>query len=197
MEFVESSIDLIGSGLRDQLGDILVRKGRLARHELAQAVVEARTQGQRLGEYLVSVGVVYEVDVAQGLAEQYGLRYVHIDFPDIDPAVAQLIPEAVAKRLVMLPLRGDADVVVVAVADPTDVFSMDELLMLVQRPTELVVSERSSIEEGIRKLYAATTVWSGGEEFGRVETPMPSTIDVPDADASAPASLVFRGAGSR
>jgi type IV pilus assembly protein PilB len=184
---VASQLDLIGSGLRDQLGDILVRKGRLARHELAQAVVEARAEGRRLGEYLVSIGAVYEVDVAQGLAEQYGLRYVNIDFRDLDPAISALIPEAVAKRLVMLPLRADADIVVVAVADPTDVFSMDELQMLVQRPTELVVSERASIEEGIRKLYAEASVWSNGEEFARVEAPMLSTIDAFDEGASAPA----------
>ena len=184
---VGAPLPLIGSGLRDQLGDILVRKGRLARPELAQAVVEARAQGRRLGEYLVSIGAVYEVDIAQGLAEQYGLRYVNIDFRHLDPATSDLIPEAVAKRLVMLPLRADAEVVVIAVADPTDVFSMDELQMLVQRPTELVVSERSAIEEGIRKLYSAAPVWSVGDEFERVDTRQVATIDAPEEDPSAPA----------
>lgn len=179
---------LIGSGLRDQLGDILVRKGRLERHELAQAVVEARAQGRRLGEYLVSIGAVYEVDVAQGLAEQYGLRYVDIDIRHLDPSTADLIPIAVAKRLGMVPLRADADVVVVAVADPTDVFSMDELSMLVQRPTELVVSERSLIEDGIRKLYTAATVWSDDEDFGHAKGPqLVPSIDAPEDGNSAPA----------
>jgi type IV pilus assembly protein PilB len=187
MGFVGSPLNLVGSGLRDQLGDILVRKGRLERHELAQAVAEARAQGRRLGEYLVSVGAVYEVDVAQGLAEQFGLRYMDIDVRHLDPSTAELLPVAVAKRLGMLPLHAGAELVVVAVADPTDVLSMDELSMLIQRPTELVVSERSMIEDGIRKLYAAVTVWSDGEEYARVEGPQLPAIDVPDEGHSAPA----------
>jgi type IV pilus assembly protein PilB len=190
---VTTPLQLVGSGLRDQLGDILVRKNRLARHELAQAVIEARAEGRRLGEFLVSVGAVYEVDVAQALAEQYGLRYVNIDFRHLDSTTSDLIPVAMAKRLVMLPLRGDAETVIVAVADPTDVFSMDELQMLIQRPIELVVSERSAIEDGIRKLYTAGTVWTDGEEYAQVEARLTPTIDALDEDGSAPAIEAVNG----
>jgi type IV pilus assembly protein PilB len=151
------------AGLGEPFGEILVRKGRLARHELDQALVEARSRGVRLGEYLISIGSVYEEDIAQALAEQYRLRYFTLDARGIDRSNRMIIPEALAKRLVALPLRHTDSSVVIAVADPTDVFGTDELQMVVQRPIELVVAERSAIEAGIRSLYSTGSSWADDE----------------------------------
>jgi type IV pilus assembly protein PilB len=173
-----------------QLGEILIRKGRLGRAELNRAVVEAAAAGRRLGEFLVEQNLLYEEDIAQALAEQFGLRYVSIEPRALSRDLASLLPYAVAQRLTVVPLN-QANGICVAVADPTDVLAADELRMaLPPGPTELVVSERSVILAGIAQIYSEVALWGGDEVVGAdVGVPPPETrIDaVSEPESSAPA----------
>jgi type IV pilus assembly protein PilB len=155
-----SIVQQLGAGLREQLGEILVRQGRLSRHELERAVQDAAAGGVRLGEHLLQTGLVVEEDIALALSEQFGLRHVSIDPREIDGTLAPLMPATTAQRLQVLPLYADDYVICVAVADPTDVLVGDELRLLLDRPVEIVVAERSDIAAGIAQRYASTPVWS-------------------------------------
>ena len=156
-------IQQLGAGLREQLGEILVRRGALERSVLADAVPEAAQQGVRLGEHLLELGLVSEQDIALALSEQFGLRHVSIDPRKIDGALAGLMHATTAQRLQVLPLYADEHVIGVAVADPTDVLLADELRLLLDRPVEIVVAERSDIAAGIAQRYANTPVWNDSE----------------------------------
>jgi type IV pilus assembly protein PilB len=156
-------VQQLGAGLREQLGEILVRQGRLSRHELERAVQDAAAGGVRLGERLLQSGLVVEQDIALALSEQFGLRHVTIDPREIDGTLAPLMPASTAQRLQVLPLYADDYVICVAVADPTDVLVGDELRLLLDRPVEIVVAERSDIAAGIAQRYASTPVWSDVE----------------------------------
>jgi type IV pilus assembly protein PilB len=141
------------TGMRERLGEILLRKGRLDRPRLREALIEAGVAGERLGTHLVNNKVVYEEDVSVALAEQFGLRYVVVDPRELDPAVASLLPEAVARRLNALPLSGRHDLIRVAIAVPTDVLLVDELRMVVDTPVDFVVTDASMIRAGLDRLY--------------------------------------------
>src|SRR5437899_11644575 len=108
------------TGVREKLGEILLRKGRVDRIALDRALVDAGMSGERLGSHLVKSKLLYEEDVSVALAEQFGLRYVVIDPREIDPALASLLPEATARKLNALPLSHRADRIRVAIADPTN-----------------------------------------------------------------------------
>ena len=156
-------VQQLGAGLREQLGEILVRKGSLQRRELEQAVREATASGVRLGEHLLRTGLVEERDIALALSEQFGLPHVSIDPRRIDSTHASLMPSSTAQRLQVLPLYADEHVICVAVADPTDVLVGDELRLLLDRPVEIVIAEQSDIAAGIAQRYANTPVWSETE----------------------------------
>jgi type IV pilus assembly protein PilB len=173
--------------MHDQLGDILVRKGELDRHEMARVAVEARAAGERLGEFLVASGLVYEDAVAQALAEQFGLRYTNIDQRDLHPALANVLPVEVAKRLSVVPLSFSSDCVIIAVADPTDVYMVDELRMLVHAPLELVVAEKSVVGQAILTVYRERPEWlDRGEETTTVAR-RGTVIDQHDGEGDAEA----------
>jgi type IV pilus assembly protein PilB len=150
----------------------------------------------KLGEYLVEAGLVFEDDVARALAEQSGLRYVVIDPRGVDRALSEVMPEVVAMRLGAVPLHRNHERVVVAVADPTDVFASDEVQMLIDRRAELVVAERSAVEAAIRALYAPKAAWAeagadvdpgaDAEGKGATETRASQAIDADTAE-NAPA----------
>jgi type IV pilus assembly protein PilB len=151
----------LGAGVREQLGEILLRKGRLDRHQLAQAIVESTATGQRLGEYLVGSGLVYEDEVAQALADQFGLPYTSLDRGMINREAASLIPETVARRLNVLGLRVTDESLTVAVADPTNVLATDELKLIVKRELRMLVSEQTAIRLALEQAYSGD--WSSAE----------------------------------
>ena len=72
-------------GVRERLGEILVRKGRLSRDQLDEAIVAAKASGDRLGTHLVNAKALHEEDIAIALADQFGLRYVVVDVKTLEP----------------------------------------------------------------------------------------------------------------
>jgi type IV pilus assembly protein PilB len=181
----------LGQGLREQLGEILLRKGRLDRHQLAQAIAESTAAKQRLGEYLVKHGLVYEDEIAQALADQFGLPYTTLDRGMIDRKAAQLIPEQVARRLNALALRLTDESLTVAVADPTNVLATDELKLLVKRELRLVVSEQTSIRNALDHAYGGVDWLQAeprhGDPVGIDAPTQVSSIDHTDSSETAPA----------
>jgi hypothetical protein len=136
--------------VRPLLGSILVRKGWISHERLDAALEEVRISGMRLGETLLARGWLFEPELACALAEQSGLRYIDLVRHPLDPAAARLLPLEVARRMFAVPVRFlDSGGVQVAVADPADAdgFALERIL---GRPVELVVGERSVIQDAWR-----------------------------------------------
>ena len=136
--------------VRPMLGSILLRKGWLSHDKLDAALDAARISGMRLGETLLSRGWLFEPELARALAEQFGLRYVDLVRHPLDPRAAGLLPREVARRMFAIPVRFvESGAIEVAVADPADV-EIDALEQMLGRRVELVVGERSVIQDAWR-----------------------------------------------
>jgi type IV pilus assembly protein PilB len=136
--------------VRPMLGTILVKKGWITHDKLDAALEAARINGMRLGEALLSRGWLFEPELASALAEQFGLRYVDLVGHPLDPAAARMLPLEVARRMFAVPVRiMDSGVVEVAVGDPGDV-DVDALEQILGRRVELVVGERTVIQDAWR-----------------------------------------------
>jgi len=132
---------------RPRLGAILVRKGWLSPEQLESALTTAVGQGERLGEVLVRLGWATEETIARGLAEQLGLAFMDPYSADPDPAAVERLPQEIAARRCVLPIRFlDPNTVVVAVADPTDDEGLAEVQQAMGCQLSLAVAERSAIE---------------------------------------------------
>ena len=135
---------------RPMLGSILVQKGWLTHERLDAALEQARITGMRLGETLLVQGWLFEPELACALAEQFGLRYVDLVRHPIDPRAAKLIPLEVARRMFAVPVRFlESGGLEVAVADPADA-DAEALERILGRGVDLVVGERSAIQEAWR-----------------------------------------------
>jgi hypothetical protein len=136
--------------VRPMLGSILVEKGWVSHAQLDAALEEARITGMRLGETLLAQGWLFEPELACALAEQFGLRYVDLVRHPLDPGAARLLPIEVARRMFAVPVRFlDGSRVEVAVADPTDA-DAEALEKILGRGVDLVVGERSAIQDAWR-----------------------------------------------
>src|SRR4051812_50188099 len=136
--------------VRPMLGTILLRKGWLSHDKRDAALEAARVSGMRLGETLLARGWLFEPELASALAEQFGLRYVDLVRHPLDPSAARLLPLEVARRMFAVPVRFvDSGAIEVAVGDPgdADVAGLEQIL---GRRVDLVVGERSVIQNAWR-----------------------------------------------
>jgi type IV pilus assembly protein PilB len=138
--------------VRPMLGTILLKKGWITHDKLDAGLEAARISGMRLGETLLARGWLFEPELAAALAEQFGLRYVDLVRHPLDPKAARLLPLEVARRMFVVPVRFmESGVLEVAVGDPSDA-EVDALRQILGRSVELVVGERSVIQDAWRYL---------------------------------------------
>jgi len=110
------------------LGDMLVTEGLITPTQRDDALADQKRVGKRLGEVLVSRGLVTHQTIARVLSKQLGLPFIDMNTARIDPTVMQMVPQKIARKHKALPIeRSVGGGVLVAMADPLDVFAMDEI----------------------------------------------------------------------
>ena len=136
------------------LGQLLV-DGRILTTEQLQRALEAKSStGQRLGEIVVQLGFTTERAIAGALAEQYELEYVDLDIVQLDKRAIALLPEELARRYEALPLSILEDgTPVLAVTDPTNLATADDLRFALGSNFRVAVAERGQIELAIARAY--------------------------------------------
>lgn len=135
---------------RPTLLEVLVRHG-LAREPIEQALRRLGGVSLALGQTLVSEGVLSEEQLARALAEQYGLPYEPLNEYRVDPQFYESISVKLMQRHPFVPMREQAGVLTIAIADPQNVLGFDELELLIGKPLARVVSSRSAILSALER----------------------------------------------
>src|SRR5439155_18015045 len=139
--------------MSQRLGDLLVKEKVITQEQLTQATKLQKESNCRLGAALVKLGVMTDEDVTNFLSRQYGVPAINLSYFEIDPAVVKLIPVETAKRYQILPLSRVGASLTIAMADPTNVFAMDDIKFMTGFNIELVVVSVSLIAVCIEKAY--------------------------------------------
>lgn len=148
---------------RKLIGQMLIEKGHITDEQLEQALAAQEQSTQRIGEILMDLGFIEEEPLFQTLSEQMNVGYVNLAKAKVDPNVATLISQDVAKRYTALPIgRGEQGTIQVAMAEPTDVIAMDDLKMRLQVAVEPMLAPADTIERMIEKVYSAAPAGGGG-----------------------------------
>jgi type IV pilus assembly protein PilB len=138
------------------LGQRLLGKGLVQPAQLDRALEEQRRGGhlRLLGEILVRLRHCTEAQVAQTLAESYGLPFATITPALADPAVLHLLPRAFVEAHGALPLFLVEGVLTVAVPEPADVVLLGEIERLAGRPIQVVVCTAADVAATLRRFRA-------------------------------------------
>ena len=134
------------------LGQLLIAAGSITESALKSALSEQEQSGHRLGEVLIRRGLTDDQHVARGLAAQLSLAYVDPPLSAQPAALALLGPELARTRAV-LPLMATSKVLRLAMADPLDSKTVDEIGFRCGRRIELAVAARTAILEGLARAY--------------------------------------------
>jgi type II secretion system (T2SS) protein E len=141
------------------LGALLRQEGLITSEQLELALIDQEQHRRRLGEILVDFGWVTGDALAHALAEQYGLDFVDLTTTEPDPDAVALLDGEVAESVQALPMSLDDDgVLLVAIADPTNVGTGDELRDLLGMPIRLGVADTGKLAGWLEQLYAEQPV---------------------------------------
>jgi type IV pilus assembly protein PilB len=132
------------------LARVLVESGQVSPEEMAIALRAHQESGESLARYLYNNHMATEEDLVQAMAQEVGLEYVDLSNFPIDSRASSLIPDAVAQHHMVLPIAIEGGVPIVAMANPTDVFAMDDLRTIMGRNFTPVVATRTQIAMHLR-----------------------------------------------
>ncbi|MGB5013387.1 MAG: ATPase, T2SS/T4P/T4SS family, partial [Pyrinomonadaceae bacterium] len=136
-----------------KLGEILVRENLITSQQLREALEYQRTNGGRLGSNLVKLGICSDDVVTAVLSRQYGVPSINLELFHIEQDVIKLISHEVALKYSVLPVSKVGATLTLAMADPTNVFAMDDIKFMTGFNVEPVIAAESSIQLAIGKYY--------------------------------------------
>ena len=140
----------------NRLGELLVRNKLIDEKQLAKALEEQKASGGRLGASLTKLGFLKEEDLAAFLSRQYGVPSINLNEFEIDENVIKLIPAEVVQKYQLIPVNRAGSTLIVAMADPSNIFAIDDIKFMTGYNVEVVVTSEGSIRTAIDKYYDQT-----------------------------------------
>lgn len=140
---------------KKSLGESLVEKGVISAEQLKQAEAEARAGAKSLRQILIKKGFIGEEDLAAFLSQQLNLPRIDLVNYLIDPKIIDLVPEALARKHLLIPILKIAKSLTVTMVDPLDVFVLDELRMKTGLEIEPAVATESEVKKALDEHYHA------------------------------------------
>ncbi|OHE56933.1 MAG: type IV-A pilus assembly ATPase PilB [Thermodesulfovibrio sp. RBG_19FT_COMBO_42_12] len=137
-----------------KLGQILIASNIISEDQLKEALTLQRREGGRIGTNLVKLGYITEEKLVTFLSRQYGVPAVNLSDYKIDPSVLKLVPVDIARKYLVMPVARVGATLTIAMADPSNVFTIDDIKFMTGYNVEVVVSNESSILNAISAHYA-------------------------------------------
>jgi type IV pilus assembly protein PilB len=140
-----------------RLGELLTKASLISPDQLKEALKLQKETGGKLGETLIKLGFVAEEDITECLSQQFGVPSINLAHFEIDSSVIKLIPADVARKYNILPVNKTGATITIAMADPTNVFAMDDIKFMTGYNVEPVVASELGIKAAIDNYYGTTS----------------------------------------
>lgn len=135
----------------------MVAKGILSEAQLADALQWKQASNKRFGEVIVELGFVNESDVVRALAEQFDHAVLNVDDWNPSAQASSVVPEWFAVERLVLPVADAEDRVTVAMSDPLDVRTIDDLRAMVRKPVDVLLATATDLRRALLRAYAKET----------------------------------------
>lgn len=142
-------------GVRKGIGELLVRENLINIDQLEKARIEQKQKGGKLSSTLVELGFLADKDLAEFLGRQYGYPTIDLASFELDEDAVKLLSPQICKKHGVIPIQKSGRSLVVAFADPSNLFVKDDLSLLTRCKIEIVVASEKAIHAAIEKAYGA------------------------------------------
>jgi type IV pilus assembly protein PilB len=140
----------------DRIGELLVKENLITPLQLKSAVTAQRSSGGRLGHELTKLGYIEENELIEFLSKQYSVPSINLSEFEIDTEVLKILPKEVVTRHQVVPVNRTGNTLIVAMADPSNIYAVDDIKFITGLKIDVVVASEQAIAEAIEKYYTAT-----------------------------------------
>jgi type IV pilus assembly protein PilB len=136
-----------------KLGELLVQEKIIDPLQLEQAMKEQRQTGGKLTNALVKLGYADEAQITSILAKQYNVPAIDLNTFTIDTNAVKKVNKTLCEKYLIIPISVSGTTLVVAMADPSNIFVKDDLTFLTKCKIQPVVASESAIRAAIDRSY--------------------------------------------
>jgi len=146
---------------KKSIGEVLVERGALTEGQLQEAREVQKSAPGDLGLIIQDLQLASEKDVTAARAETLGLKFVDLSKVTPEPAAIKSVPEHIAKRYNILPIKRDStstpNRLMVAIGDvKTGAVGLDDVKLVSRCKITSVLATKSEIEEAIIRAYSGS-----------------------------------------
>ena len=127
----------------------------ITREQLDECLVLQKEKGGLLGQILVALRYTTEEAIAQALTAQYGFPYLPLGSYEVDPEVAKVIPEYVAKQYGLIAVDRVGSILTVAMSNPLNTQAIEDVEMLTHYKVQVFVTTATDVSNAIKNIYKA------------------------------------------
>ncbi|MBN2331983.1 MAG: Flp pilus assembly complex ATPase component TadA [Deltaproteobacteria bacterium] len=138
---------------RKRLGDVLLDEGLITNVQLLEGLEKSKRENIRLGQSLMNLGFATEEQIIKAIAKQLNISHMTFDSFLIDPEVVSALPEMLARKYKAIPLFKVEDQLTLAMVDPMDIISLDEIASATSCQVNPVIAAEGVIVDAIEKYY--------------------------------------------
>lgn len=147
--------------IRKKLGEILVEEGLLKDDQVQEALKKQKESGGLLGEVLVKLQYVSEIDIARAIAKQFGLPYIDVSKYHIAKDVQGIIPAEMMHENQFVPLDKLGKALLLAVSGVLNGEVFEQLEKITGSRLFIYVSTASSVAEALKKMAPKAAATKG------------------------------------
>lgn len=136
-----------------RLGDMLLRQNLITQEQLRLALEQQTRSRLKLGRILVDNGFVTEENISETLAQQLDIPYVNLKKFQIKPELVRLLPESQARQFHAIVLEDRNGMLLIGMADPTDLNAADEISRIVKSGIDVAVVTEGQLLESLDRGY--------------------------------------------
>lgn len=142
--------------MSDRIGEMLLAAKLITEDQLKKALEVQQKERGNLGSNLIKLGYINEEKLTSFLSKQYGIPAINLLDYEIDPSVIKLIPSEVVRKYQIIPVMKTGAIVTIAMADPSNVFAVDDIRFMIGYNVETVIATESALKIAINKYYNQT-----------------------------------------
>ncbi len=172
------------------LSDILHKKGLISEKDMDRIIKIQRDTGKDLQKIIIELNILKKDEMMIALADEIGVKYVNLNEVNIDPIIVVLIPEEMARRHQLITIDKDGDKLIIAMANPLDVFAYDEIKIRLGYNVEAVLSYGEDINKALDEVFGVTNEWD--QVIDKIES-IPVTVLKEEEEKEADISAITAG----
>src|SRR5499426_3555523 len=180
----------LGQPVNRRLGDLLIAEGLVTEPQLRHALAQQKGTNDKIGSVLVRLQLLTEDQLIGFLSRQYGIPSMQLAQLSVDSDVLVLVPPAIAKKYEVLPVKRVDNTLTLAMADPTNVFALDDVAFMTNLQVLPVVASQTAIRTAIERNYDSRRA-SGATALTELSSDLAADVEVLDEEQAGTNVDVF------